>query len=109
MWYNGFESSKGDEAGSRKCGFLGRKPKKQDLPDNHEENRLFGDVRRRALTVVGSFSQQIVAISTQLGAAIIPYLFIPRDRLFSPATAQHGETSPAVDGQRSGYIRRQGV
>jgi len=66
----------------RKCGFLGRKPKKQDLPDNHEENRLIGDVRRRALTVVGSFSQQIVAISTQSGAAIIPYLFIPRDRLF---------------------------
>ena len=66
----------------RKCGFLGRKPEKQDLPDNHEENRLIGDVRRRALTVVGSFSQQIVAISTQLGAAIIPYLFIPRDRLF---------------------------
>ena len=39
----------------RKCGFLGRKPKKQDLPDNHEENRLIGDVRRRALTVVGGF------------------------------------------------------
>jgi hypothetical protein len=51
------------------------------------------------------------------GAAIIYLFFIPaRLALFSPSgpdtlvrIIQYGETSPAVDGQWSGYIRRQGV
>jgi hypothetical protein len=88
---------------------FGRWPRGCDLPDNHEENGSSGDGRRRALTVVGSFSEQIDAISTNSVQPSL-YLFIPaRLALFSPATAQHGETSPAVDGLRSGYVRRQGV
>ena len=70
----------------RKCGLLGWNPEGMDLPDNHEENGLFGDVRRRALTVVGSFSEQIDAISTK-SVQLSFYLFIPaRFALFSPAT-----------------------
>ena len=93
----------------RKCGGLGRKPETQDLPDNHQENGSSGGGRRRALTVVGSFSKQIDAIST-ISVQLSFHLFIPRRFApFSPATAQHGENSPAVDGQRSVYIHRQGV
>jgi len=58
---------------------------------------------------LGVFSKQIDAISTQSGAAIILFVHSRAIGSFSPATAQHGETSPAADGQRSGYVRRQGV
>jgi len=59
---------------------------------------------------LGVFREQIDAISTDFGAAII--LFVHSRAIgsfFSPATAQHGETGWAVDGQWSGSIRRQGV
>ena|SRR5688572_14666125 len=59
---------------------FGPETRKAGSATNHEENGLSGDGRRRALTVVGSFSQQIVAISTK---SVQPsfHLFIPRDRL----------------------------
>jgi hypothetical protein len=88
---------------------LGRKPEKQDLPDNHEENGSSGDGRRRALTVVGSFPKQIDAIST---TSVQPsfHLFIPRDRLsFLPRPHNMAKPKSAVEGQRRGYVRRQGV
>ena len=60
----------------RKCGLLGWNPEGMDLPDNHEENGSSGGGRRWALTVVGSFSEQIDAISTE-SVQLSFYLFIP--------------------------------
>ena len=78
----------------RKCGFLGRKPKKQDLPDNHEENGLIGDGRRRALTVVGSFSQQIVAIRHLIGCSYHSIFVHPaRSALFLPRPHNMAKTA----------------
>jgi hypothetical protein len=47
---------------------------KDMICDNHEENGSSGDGRRRALTVVGSFSRADRRYQHRFGAAII-YLF----------------------------------
>jgi|SRR6476661_7808310 len=102
---------KGDEGGLEKMRLFGTGNLKSRICDNHEEKP---PVRRRSPAGINCrwefFHSRSSPSAPKSGAAIIPYLFIPRAiGSFSPATAQHGETSPAADGQRPGYVRRQGV
>jgi hypothetical protein len=50
--------------------------------DNHEENGLIGDVRRRALTVVGSFSRADRRHQHPTGCSHHSICSFPRDSLF---------------------------